>query len=124
MYRLIILGLIGFGLGAIVGPYFALAGLAVGALIAGGWLMITGVGHDVGPAVLEKHTERVLCVPRASIAECDMTRDAQTGRWLNIERCSICSPESNVDCEKRCLIVMNDTVRRPGRWQQGARSAA
>jgi hypothetical protein len=124
MYRLIILGLIGFALGATIGPYAAIAGLALGLLVAGGWLMITSVSQDVGVPIVEQHTERVLCVPNASIAECEMTREAQTGRWLDVHRCSICTPEDNIDCEKRCLLVMNDTVRKPGRWQQDVATAA
>jgi hypothetical protein len=37
-------------------------------------------------------------------------RDAGTSRWLDVERCTLCTPEEQVGCQKRCLLLMRDTL--------------
>ncbi len=118
---LIVLG--SLAIGTIFGPVGAGIGAAIGLSIAAVWIAIEGLPQS-GPAVIETHTERVLCVPHASIAECKMTRDATTGLWLNVEKCSLCEGEDKILCEKCCLVVMNDTARRPGRLLKDEAPAA
>lgn len=111
--RTILISLLGLAVGATFGPVGAGIGLAIGLGAAAIWMAHDGL-PAAGPVGHERRIERVLCVPHASIAEVEMTRDKRSGLWLNVERCSICEPEDRILCDKCCLIVMNDTARKPG----------
>ena len=54
--------------------------------------------------------ERVLCIPNGQVAECMFVRDQRTGRWMDVESCSLSDPPTRVRCAKRCLVLMNDAA--------------
>ena len=84
----------------------AYVGLVVGVPVAGvyeavRWLRTVDVGET---AVF---SDRVLCLPMGGVAECDLVRDVDRGRWTDVQRCSQFDDPDHVTCEKNCLVLMN-----------------
>jgi hypothetical protein len=96
---------------AAAGPLGAVLGIALGG--AGG-LLVAGARNAVQQATpgvaTVREEQRLLCMPKGQLATATFVRDAQDGRWLDVERCSLCTPEGEVGCEKRCLHMMRDTL--------------
>ena len=103
------------------------AGMLVGAATAGplggvlgtilglsGGMMLSGVRDAVARArpgaELVREDLRVLCVPKGQVASATYVREAATGRWLDVERCSLCTPADQVGCAKRCLLLVRDSL--------------
>ncbi len=96
-------------LGAALGTVF---GMAMGLM----WQSVRKTtSRPLEDSVPQSKRERVLCIPNGHVAECMFVRDQRTGRWMDVESCSLCDPPTEVRCAKRCLVLMNDAaiVRRP-----------
>ncbi|HEX5052294.1 MAG TPA: hypothetical protein VFZ65_11010 [Planctomycetota bacterium] len=110
---------VGMFLGLVLGTLVAgPAGGVLGIMIGGvsGMLWSTGSSAVLRArqgARLVREQQRLLCMPKGQVAMATFVRDAQNGQWLDVERCSLCTPEGEVGCEKRCLLLMRDTL--PGR---------
>ncbi|MFO1077592.1 MAG: hypothetical protein U1E73_07685 [Planctomycetota bacterium] len=110
-----ILMYVGMALGAVVG-YFAAGpvggaiALGIGALLG---LMLAAARDawiKVPAGTPVEHCQRAqLCVPKGQVADVTYVRDARNGRWLDVARCSLCTPEDEVGCEKRCLLLVRDS---------------
>ena len=114
------LGLVlGFSL---AGPLGAALGTVLGFVMG---MMAAGVTRATiaipADAVLVREQQRLLCVPKGQVATATFVRDAGTNRWLDVERCTLCEPEDQVGCQKRCLLLMRDTL---GRHRHPARADA
>ena len=100
--------LLGF---ALAGPLGGGLGVMLG-LVMG--MMLSGVDDATrkipAGAVLAREQRRLLCVPKGQVATATFVRDADTSHWLDVERCNLCEPEDQVGCQKRCLILMRDTL--------------
>lgn len=106
-----IFGLIlGAGSGTEAGAFFgAVVGMSVGLLVYG----LLWMRNNLGSApTLEQH--RLICTPNGAMADCELEGDLETGRWTNVVRCTLLHPASEVDCEKSCLRLMNDSGIKPG----------
>jgi hypothetical protein len=112
---------IGFGLG------FLLAGALGGILGIGLGMVFALLLASSREAVEEVHDdtnvhrehERLLCVPKGQVADCVLLRDDDSGRWVDVERCSLSRPPTVPTCAKRCLVFMNDLA--PKRRRRRAR---
>lgn len=96
---------------AIAGPLGGVLGIVVG--IVGGMLLVgarDAVEEPGAEAVLVREEEQLLCVPKGQVATATFVRDARNGHWLDVARCSLCTPENEVGCAKRCLWLMRDTL--------------
>ncbi len=107
----------GLVLGAAVGLVFAGATGGVLGAVAG---MVLGLGwHAVATNTTplphghaaEKVQRKIMCVGRGAMAECTFLRDSSSGRWLDVESCSL-YPGGHPECAKRCLRLMEDLYRR------------
>jgi hypothetical protein len=102
-------------------------GMAVGTALAGplGGVLGTILGLGMGMiwsetrdavtrarpnAALVREDLRVLCMPKGQVASATYVREAATGRWLDVERCSLCTPADQVGCAKRCLHLVRDSL--------------
>ncbi len=105
MFFGLVLGLILAGpAGGVVG---VVAGMSLGML----WSSVADARIKPAAGTPLAHDEQsILCVPRGRVADVTYTRDARNGRWLDVERCSLCTPENEVDCAKRCLMLIRDAV--------------
>ncbi|MHC4513023.1 MAG: hypothetical protein ACYTGW_14795 [Planctomycetota bacterium] len=100
-------------------------GLTIGALLGGAMGCVLGAVCGVAIGFLWATTEdasarppegtplaheqrRLMCIPRGRPAECVLARDQHTRRWVDVESCSLCRTPTRVDCQKRCLVLMND----------------
>lgn len=105
MFAGLVFGFVGFG------PLGGALGVALGAVCG---LLLAGsrsaVQQPSAGATLVHEQQRLLCVPKGQVATATFVRDANDGRWLDVERCSLCTPEQEVGCEKRCLHLMRDTL--------------
>lgn len=103
-------------LGLVVGAIFGgTAGGALGAMLGGALgMMWTGAGNAVRRtgALVVREELHVLCIPKGQVATATFLRDAGTGRWADVERCTLCSPEDQVLCNKRCLVLVRDALPR------------
>ncbi len=98
---------------AAVGPLGGVLGIMIGGvcgmLLAGA---MDAVEHARAGAELVREEQRLLCVPKGQVATATFVRDAQNGRWLDVERCTLCTPEDDVPCQKRCLLLIRDSLPR------------
>jgi hypothetical protein len=108
-YAAMVLGmLVGYlAAGPLGGVLGTLLGAASGLLLAGSRDAVQRPGEGAG-TVTEQ--EVLLCIPKGQIAQATFVRDARDGRWLDVERCSLCAPEDEVGCAKRCLHLLRDTL--------------
>ncbi len=107
-----IFGLIlGAGSGTETGAFFgAVVGMSAGLLVYG----LSWMRNNLGSApTLEQH--RLICTPQGALADCELEGDLETGRWTNVQRCSLLHPVNDVYCEKTCLRLMNDSGVKPGK---------
>lgn len=105
--------LIGTALGALGGPLVATLGAVFG-LVAG--MLLANVVNNVR-RVRTGHTtapdaQHILCVPKGQVATTTFVRDAETGEWLDVAACSLCTPANEVNCQKNCLVLVRDSVPR------------
>lgn len=92
--------------GAFIG---AVLGLTAGIVVLGiSWMRV----HAGNSPVLENH--RILCTPNGRVADCEIEGDLASGRWYDVHKCSLMSPENDVYCAKTCLHMINDNGVRPG----------
>jgi hypothetical protein len=107
---------VGAGIGVVLGsalggPFGGALGVLLGAMLGMLWAAGTDVVDPVpAGAHVAREQHRLLCVPKGQVASATFVRDAHSGRWLDVERCSLCSPEHEVGCQKRCLLLMRDAV--------------
>jgi hypothetical protein len=108
--------LVGF---AMAGPLGGMLGIALGGvsgmLLNGARDAVQRPHAGVEPVREEQH---LLCIPKGQVATATFLRDAQDGRWLDVARCSLCTPEGEVGCAKRCLHMIRSTLpprRHPAR---------
>ena len=112
-------GLIVFALGVIVG---AATGTVLGALVGGiVGMLLGGLVHGLlwtrsrlreNVPTVEAHS--VMCFPYAQSAECEFVGDLESGRWVDVKRCSLLRDPNHVNCDKGCIRLMNVTSVRPG----------
>ena len=50
---------------------------------------------------------RMPCPESGKDVECVLVRDAATGRWCSIVRCSACPGRGAPTCDRRCVEVLN-----------------
>ncbi|MBM4059503.1 MAG: hypothetical protein FJ265_00190 [Planctomycetes bacterium] len=91
-------------LGAALG---VLVGLAIGMALSG---VTEAKARIPAGAVLAREEQRLLCIPKGQVATATFVRDAHTNRWLDVERCSLCEPQDQVACQKRCLLLIRDAL--------------
>ncbi len=94
----VLAGILGAILGGIVGMAFFMLGSSID----------DPVMHVEDAQGIERQPQEVLCVPRGQKAECVFLRDPKTGRFLDIVECSMFPKRDEIDCQKRCLKMMND----------------
>lgn len=104
---------LGLAVGATVaGPFGGALGAVIGLVIGMIWAMAVDPSSRIpADAVLVKEERHLLCMPKGQLATTTFVRDAGTRRWLDVERCSLCHPSDHIECGKRCLSLMRDTVR-------------
>ena len=114
MFLTIFMAVLGFAIGALLGDETGgLVGLGVG---LGGtlvYLFITDrrLKASLRDVVPVQETRKLVCIPNALVAECDLVRDEKTGKWVDVQGCSVFFPTCDVTCEKRCLALMNDSTK-------------
>ena len=114
MFLAIFMSVLGFAIGALLGGETGgLIGLGVGLGVTLIWLFVTDRRLKTSRLdVVPKHeTRKLVCIPNALVAECDMVRDEKTGKWVDVEGCSVFFPTCDVTCEKRCLALMNESTK-------------
>ena len=93
------------------GPSMGALGIVVGAVVG---MLLRGTADAVqrapADAELVREEQQLLCMPKGQVATATFVRDAQQGRWLDVERCTLCTPEDDVRCEKRCLLLVRDVL--------------
>jgi hypothetical protein len=105
MFLAVVLGFALAGpLGAAVG---AILGMAMGMMLSG---VVEATRKARAGAEVVREERRLLCVPKGQVATATFVREAGTRRWLDVERCTLCEPEEKVGCQKRCLLLMRDTL--------------
>jgi hypothetical protein len=107
-----LLGLI-FGLIA-AGPTGGAFGIAIGAVL--GLLAAGAPANAIRPAAdaeLVREDQQLLCVPKGQVATTTFVRDAGTGQWLDVERCSLTPPGTDLHCDKNCLVLVRGVL--PGK---------
>ncbi|MCA8974285.1 MAG: hypothetical protein KDC98_06160 [Planctomycetes bacterium] len=105
MFLGLILGLVMAGpAGAVVG---VVLGMPLGMLVSG----VTDARREIpqGTEVMREQ-QAMLCVPKGQVADVTFLRDARRGHWLDVERCTLCRPEDEVTCAKRCLLLIRDAL--------------
>jgi hypothetical protein len=119
-----ILPIVGMALGLMIGAVLAgemgaALGTVFGMVVGLMWQSVRkATSRPLEDPIPQSMRERVLCIPNGQVAECMFTRDQRTGRWMDVESCSLCDPPTQVRCAKRCLVLMNDAASTgPGsRW--------
>lgn len=97
--------------GAAGGPLGAALGLMVGGACGMTWAGVTNAVAKPRPgAELVREDVNLLCVPKGQVAAATFVRETGTGRWLDVERCTLCTPQDEVTCQKRCLLLVRDTL--------------
>ncbi|MGB3968923.1 MAG: hypothetical protein WBO45_19480 [Planctomycetota bacterium] len=91
-------------LGGVLGTMF---GLVAGVTVSG---VRDAVARAAPGAAVVREDVRVLCVPTGQVATASYVREAGTGKWLDVARCSLCTPADNVACAKRCLLLVRDSL--------------
>jgi hypothetical protein len=115
MKYLILLGIalglfLGLALGvAIAGLHGGIIGAAIGASL--GFVIIWSVekiqqADRLIEAQFEQH--QLICMPRATVATCELVRDLENGQWIDVKRCDL-TDVGQQGCEKACLKLMNDS---------------
>lgn len=92
---------------ALAGPTGGTFGIVFGTLFAMLWLAAEKSTRALpvgAPVFHESH--RLLCVATGQFADVQLAHDGR--HWCDVERCSLCSPDDQVECRKRCLDLMND----------------
>ncbi|HEX6810594.1 MAG TPA: hypothetical protein VF384_03120 [Planctomycetota bacterium] len=108
--------LFGMGFGCVVGVAAAGAlggslGIVAGAIAGALFTDIVDRSKRVAAGTpLVREEQRILCVPRGQVAQATFVRDAAHGRWLDVERCSLCAPDREIQCEKRCLPLIRSAL--------------
>jgi hypothetical protein len=96
---------------AMAGPLGGVLGTILG---LGFGMMWCGVRDAVARprpgAELVRESLSVLCVPTGQVASATYVREAATGRWLDVARCSLCTPEDQIGCAKSCLHLVRDSL--------------
>jgi hypothetical protein len=110
------------GISAILGGFI---GLAFGAAVGGGWGALVGlvVGLVValstvipvdlwsrkhrGAEVMEHQELDIICFPKGQVAHVSVVGDPDTGKAVDIERCSMFA-DGRCACDKTCLHMLND----------------
>ncbi len=116
MARTMILPIVGIALGlmfgaALAGELGAALGTVFGMAMGLMWQSVRKTtSRPLEDSVPQSQRERVLCIPNGQVAECMFVRDQRTGRWMDVESCSLCDPPTQVRCAKRCLVLMNDAA--------------
>lgn len=102
----------GFVLGYVVaGPVGGAVGLGLGMVTGLLWESVKQAWTPVptGAAVVHE-SQAILCIPKGQVATVDYLRDAGSGRWLDVAKCTLCDPEDKVGCAKRCLHLVRDVL--------------
>jgi hypothetical protein len=99
---LVLAGILGAVLGSVIGVVFFML-----------WGSVDDPAVHVAPDMegVERVKDEALCIPRGQNAECVFLRDEETGEYLDIVECSMFPEPTEVDCQKRCLKMMNDCRR-------------
>ncbi len=109
---------IGFILGLLAG---AVTGTEVGAYAGAAFGLLVGLtvhvllwmrAHAGNTPTAERHL--VMCTPYGQQADCEFVGDAGTGRWYDVQRCSLLDDPTHVDCDKGCVRLMSIGRERPG----------
>jgi len=107
MFLGLILGLI------MVGPMGGIVGVVVGMPMGMLWSSVSDARRKVPEgAEVVRENQSILCEPKGHVASVAFLRDAHTGKWLDVERCDLCTPEDEVGCAKRCLLLIRDALPR------------
>jgi hypothetical protein len=100
LFGAVIAGPLGAALGAVVGT-------AIGMLWAGSREAVQPLPSD-GKVVHEE--QNLMCENKGRVATASFLRDAHTGAWLDVEKCSLCDPNDQVQCAKRCLLLIRGVL--------------
>ena len=103
------LGLL-FGL-VLAGPLGAVFGVVVGTSLGMLW---SGSGEAARPipagAKIVHEEQNLMCETKGRVATASFLRDAQSGAWLDVDACSLCDPNDEVHCAKRCLVLIRGAL--------------
>jgi hypothetical protein len=113
-----ILAAVGMSIGALTGGLAggAVAGGAVGGVLgaalgmAAHGLRMRVIRALAEPAPPEKG--RVACMITGQVADGVFVRDGRTGLILDVQRCSLCTPNDHIACDKGCVPYLNDALGR------------
>lgn len=114
MFLAIFMAVLGFAIGALLGGETGgLVGLAIGFVFTVVWLFVNDRRLKTSrlDVVPKKEKRKLVCIPNALVAECDLVRDEKTGKWVDVQGCSVFFPTCDVTCEKRCLALLNDSTK-------------
>lgn len=102
----------GLILGAAAGALIAGAlGGALGALCGAGLALAWVSLRRNRPTIpantpVRRESHRVMCIPRGEVANCVLLRDERTGRFLDVETCSLEPEGAPPRCAKRCFDML------------------
>lgn len=91
----------------LAGTLGAALGAVLGTLVRTAWVMNRNPARPV-PEDARPERVRVLCIPKGEPAECVIYRDPRTGEWLDVERCALAEPETEIRCHRKCLELLNE----------------
>ncbi|GAB4152821.1 MAG: hypothetical protein Fur0037_21650 [Planctomycetota bacterium] len=89
------------------GAIGAILGMSLGMLWAGSKNAVFRIPQGAATVDDEQH---LLCEVKGRVATASFVRDAATGAWLDVSRCSLCSPDDSVTCAKRCLVMIRGVL--------------
>lgn len=103
------LGLL-FGV-VVAGPLGGALGVIVGMSIGMLWSGSREAVHQIPADAKVVHEEQnLMCETKGRVATASFLRDAETGDWLDVDRCSLCTPDDKVQCAKRCLVLIRSVL--------------
>lgn len=96
---------------ATAGPLGGALGAVLGAMTG---MMWSGSREAVQPlpagAPIVREEQHLLCETKGRVASATFVRNGDTGAWADVERCSLCNPDDDVRCAKRCLVLIRGVL--------------
>lgn len=100
LFGVAIAGPLGGALGVVVG-------MSMGMLWSGSRDAVRRIPAD---AKIVNEEQNLMCETKGRVATASFLRDAGTGAWLDVDRCSLCTPDDKVQCAKRCLVLIRGVL--------------
>lgn len=96
---------------ALGGPLGGCLGVVVGTALAMMWSGCQDAARPVPADVpLVRERQRIMCETSGRVATTGFVRDGRTGKWLDVDECSLCEPHDQVRCAKRCLVLIRGVL--------------